>query len=53
MTFQTLAKLPDTRLAKLRAARNQAELNLLCDRSERKLLASLCNMTTAQIRREQ
>ena len=33
VTFQTLAKLPDTRLAKLRNAKTQAELNTLCDRS--------------------
>ena len=33
VTFQTLAKLPDTRLAKLRSAKTQAELNTLCDRS--------------------
>ena len=32
VTFQTLAKLPDTRLAKLRNAKSQAELNMLCDR---------------------
>ena len=32
VTFQTLAKLPQTRLAKLRSAKTQAELNLLCDR---------------------
>ena len=32
VTFQTLAKLPDTRLAKLRSAKTQAELNNLCDR---------------------
>ena len=32
VTFQTLAKLPQTRLAKLRGAKTQAELNMLCDR---------------------
>ena len=32
VTFQTLAKLPQTRLAKLRGATSQAELNMLCDR---------------------
>ena len=32
VTFQTLAKLPQTRLAKLRGAKTQAELNILCDR---------------------
>ena len=32
VTFQTLAKLPQTRLAKLRGAKSQAELNMLCDR---------------------
>ena len=32
VAFQTLARLPDTRLAKLRSAKSQAELNLLCDR---------------------
>ena len=32
VTFQTLGKLPQTRLAKLRGAKTQAELNMLCDR---------------------
>ena len=32
VTFQTLAKLPQTRLAKLRGAKTQAELNMPCDR---------------------
>ncbi|XP_023319614.1 potassium voltage-gated channel subfamily B member 2 isoform X2 [Eurytemora carolleeae] len=32
VTYSTLAKLPDTRLAKLRRAKTQQELNSLCDR---------------------
>ena len=38
VTFGTLAKLPDTRLARLRGATNNpAELNNLCDRFSRLL----------------